>query len=44
MLPNPPPMLKGKEAEAFLKEVAKLPTETQKKFVEEALKRFPVEK
>jgi len=41
MLPEPPPTLKGKEAEAFLKDAAKPPTLEQKKFVEEALKRFP---
>jgi|GEM_PF-1811047 hypothetical protein len=41
MLPNPPPTLKGKEAEAFLKDAAEPPTEAQKRLVEEALKRFP---
>ena len=43
MLPNPPPKLEGKEAQAFLKDAAEPPTEMQKKFVEEALKRFPIE-
>jgi hypothetical protein len=43
MLPNPPPTLRGKEAEAFLKDAAEPPTETQEKFVKEALKRFPIE-
>ena len=43
MLPNPPPTLEGKEAKAFLKDVAEPPTDAQKKFVEEALKRFPIE-
>jgi hypothetical protein len=43
MLPNPPPTLKGKEAESFLKDIAEPPTKEQKKVVAEALKRFPVE-
>lgn len=43
MLPDPPPTLKGKEAKEFLKDAAKPPSTTQRKFVEEALKRFPVE-
>lgn len=39
--PQTPPILKGKEAEAFLKDAAKPATEMQRKTVEEALKRFP---
>jgi hypothetical protein len=40
MLRNPPPTLRGKEAEAFLKDAAEPSTEAQNRLVEEALKRF----
>jgi hypothetical protein len=41
MLPSPPPTLKGKEAEAFLKDAAEPPTEANKRLVDEALRLFP---
>jgi hypothetical protein len=40
MLPDPPPVLKGKEAKAFLEEIAKPPTEKQKEVAARALKEF----
>jgi hypothetical protein len=40
MLPKPPPILKGKEAEAFLKDAAEPPTEQQITIVKEAVKEF----
>lgn len=43
MLPDPPPTMRGKETEVFLKDAAEPPSASQKKFVEEALKCFPVE-
>lgn len=36
------PVLKGKEAKAFLEDIAKPPAELQKKIVEEAVERFHV--
>ena len=40
MLPDPPPVLKGKEAKVFLEEIAKPPTERQKEVAGRALREF----
>lgn len=40
MLPDPPPVLKGKEAKVFLEEIAKPPTERQKEVAARALREF----
>lgn len=40
MLPDPPPVLKGKEAKLFLAEIAKPPTERQKEVAAKALKEY----
>jgi hypothetical protein len=40
VLPDPPPVLKGKEAKMFLEEIAKPPTERQKEVAARALREF----
>jgi hypothetical protein len=40
VLPDPPPVLKGKEAKVFLEEIAKPPTERQKEVAARALREF----
>lgn len=40
MLPDPPPILKGREAKIFLKEIAKPPTQQQKEVAARALSEF----
>ena len=40
MLPDPPPVLNGKEAKVFLEEIAKPPTERQKEVAARALREF----
>jgi hypothetical protein len=39
-LPDPPPILRGREAKAFLEDIAKPPTEKQLKIVARALKEY----
>jgi hypothetical protein len=40
VLPDLPPVLKGKEAKVFLEEIAKPPTERQKEVAARALREF----
>ncbi len=40
MLPDPLPILKGKEAEAFLKDAAEPPTKKQIEILKEAVRAF----
>ena len=40
MLPDPPPILKGKELEAFLEDIAKPPSKEQQAIIDKALKEF----